>query len=116
MAMEARDLVRAFLKSVCVETRAVAQLRFVEGLSQYHAADRLGITRGEIRVREQRLRRALAEHMHQAIPGSRLVVIGGGTHYTPVEYPAILQDEIGRLLERIPGWAAAPAARVAASR
>jgi pimeloyl-ACP methyl ester carboxylesterase len=57
-----------------------------------------------------------AELMHQAIAGSRLVTIRGGTHYTPVEYPAILQDEIGRLLARIPGWAAAPAARVAASR
>src|SRR5207237_4049081 len=31
-----------------------------------------------------------AERMHRAIPGSRLVVIKGGTHYTPVEYPAIL--------------------------
>ena len=30
---------------------------------------------------------ATAEHMHRAIRGSRLVVIEGGTHYTPVEYP-----------------------------
>ncbi|HEX5062411.1 MAG TPA: alpha/beta hydrolase [Kofleriaceae bacterium] len=45
-----------------------------------------------------------AEHMHRTIPGSRMVVIEGGTHYTPVEYPAILVDELGRLLDRIPGW------------
>ena len=45
-----------------------------------------------------------AEHMHRMIAGSRLVVIEGGTHYTPVEYPAILVDELGRLLDRVPGW------------
>ncbi|HEY5935177.1 MAG TPA: alpha/beta hydrolase [Kofleriaceae bacterium] len=45
-----------------------------------------------------------AEHMHRLIPGSRMVVIKGGTHYTPVEYPAIVADELERLLERIPGW------------
>ncbi|MBA3452108.1 MAG: alpha/beta hydrolase, partial [Deltaproteobacteria bacterium] len=31
-----------------------------------------------------------AEHMHRAIPQSRLVVVKGGTHYTPVEYPRVL--------------------------
>ncbi len=45
-----------------------------------------------------------AEHIHRTIPGSRLVVIKGGTHYTPVEYPVILVDELGRWLDRIPGW------------
>jgi pimeloyl-ACP methyl ester carboxylesterase len=45
-----------------------------------------------------------AEHMHRTIPGSRMVVIEGGTHYTPVEYPAILVEELGRLLDRVPGW------------
>lgn len=47
---------------------------------------------------------ATAERMHRAIAGSRMVVIEGGTHYTPVEYPAILVDELGRLLDRTPGW------------
>ncbi|HUJ61495.1 MAG TPA: alpha/beta hydrolase [Kofleriaceae bacterium] len=47
---------------------------------------------------------ATAEHMHRAVRGSRLVVIEGGTHYTPVEYPAVLVDELGRLLDRVPGW------------
>jgi pimeloyl-ACP methyl ester carboxylesterase len=45
-----------------------------------------------------------AEHMHRTIPGSRMIVIEGGTHYTPVEYPAVLVDELGRLLDRVPGW------------
>jgi len=53
---------------------------------------------------------ATAEHMHRAIRGSRLVVIEGGTHYTPVEYPAILVEELGRLLDRIPGWERKPRA------
>jgi pimeloyl-ACP methyl ester carboxylesterase len=45
-----------------------------------------------------------AEHIHRAIPTSRLVVIKGGTHYTPVEYPEVIADELGRLLDRVPGW------------
>ncbi len=47
---------------------------------------------------------ATAEHIHRMIAGSRLVVIKGGTHYTPVEYPVILVDELGRWLDRVPGW------------
>nr|HEX4314078.1 alpha/beta hydrolase [Kofleriaceae bacterium] len=47
---------------------------------------------------------ATAERLHRTIRGSRLVVISGGTHYTPVEYPAILVDELARLLDRVPGW------------
>jgi pimeloyl-ACP methyl ester carboxylesterase len=45
-----------------------------------------------------------AEHIHRLVPHSRLVVIRGGTHYTPVEYPGVLVDELGRLLDRVPGW------------
>lgn len=47
---------------------------------------------------------AMGEHIHRTISGSRLVVVEGGTHYTPVEYPAIVLDELGRLLDRVPGW------------
>lgn len=47
---------------------------------------------------------ATAEHIHRLVPGSRLVVIKGGSHYTPVEYPAILVDELNRFLARVPGW------------
>ena len=53
---------------------------------------------------------ATAEHMHRAIAGSRMVVIEGGTHYTPVEYPAIIVDELERFLQRVPGWQKAKAA------
>lgn len=52
---------------------------------------------------------ATAERIHRAIPGSRLHVIRGGTHYTPVEYPAIVRDELYRLLARAPGWQLTPA-------
>lgn len=45
-----------------------------------------------------------AEHIHRTVSGSRLVVIRGGTHYTPVEYPVVLVDELGKLLDRVPGW------------
>jgi pimeloyl-ACP methyl ester carboxylesterase len=47
---------------------------------------------------------ATAEHMHRRISRSRMVVVKGGTHYTPIEYPAIVADELERLLERVPGW------------
>jgi len=47
---------------------------------------------------------ATAEAIHRAVHGSRLVVIEGGTHYTPVEFPKIVVDELGRLLDRVPGW------------
>lgn len=47
---------------------------------------------------------ATAERMHRDIAGSRLVLIRGGTHYTPVEFPAILQDELLRLFGRVRGW------------
>lgn len=45
-----------------------------------------------------------AEHIHRAIPHSRLVLIKGGTHYTPVEFPTIVVEELGRLLDKVPGW------------
>jgi hypothetical protein len=44
-----------------------------------------------------------------------MVVIRGGTHYTPVEYPAILHDELHRLLARVPGWEPALGARARAA-
>jgi pimeloyl-ACP methyl ester carboxylesterase len=47
---------------------------------------------------------ATSERLHRAIAGSRLVVIANGTHYTPVEYPAVVVEELGRLLDRVPGW------------
>ncbi|HUS31943.1 MAG TPA: alpha/beta hydrolase [Kofleriaceae bacterium] len=56
-----------------------------------------------------------AEHMHRLIKRSRLVVIEGGTHYTPVEYPDIIVEELGTLLDRVPGWERRHHAKDAAS-
>lgn len=47
-----------------------------------------------------------AERIHRAVRGSRLVVIPGGTHYTPVEYPHVIRQELGDFLARLPDWAA----------
>ncbi len=47
---------------------------------------------------------ATAEHMHRLIRGSRLVMIQGGTHYTPVESPRVIVEELDRWLARIAGW------------
>lgn len=49
---------------------------------------------------------ATAERIHRAVAGSRLVIIPGGTHYTPVEYPAQIGQALLGLLARVPGWAA----------
>jgi pimeloyl-ACP methyl ester carboxylesterase len=46
-----------------------------------------------------------AEKMHRRIARSRLVIIEGGTHYTPVEYPRVIQDEILRFLAGVAGYA-----------
>jgi pimeloyl-ACP methyl ester carboxylesterase len=45
-----------------------------------------------------------AERMHRALPRSRLVVIEGGTHYTPVEYPQVVCTELGAFLAALPGY------------
>jgi pimeloyl-ACP methyl ester carboxylesterase len=45
-----------------------------------------------------------ARAMNRKIAGSRLVVIAGGTHYTPIEYPSVIKDEISRFLTGISGW------------
>jgi pimeloyl-ACP methyl ester carboxylesterase len=50
-----------------------------------------------------------AARMHRSITGSRLVVIEGGTHYTPVEYPHVIQEEVVDFLGRVPGYDASDA-------
>ena len=57
-----------------------------------------------LRLIERDSQPSVAERLHRSIRGSRLVVIEGGTHYTPVEYPAIVVDELRKLLDRVPGW------------
>jgi pimeloyl-ACP methyl ester carboxylesterase len=54
-----------------------------------------------------------AERMHRAIGGSRLVVIAGGTHYTPVEFPAVIREELRDFLDRVPGYGRAAVGRAA---
>jgi len=50
-----------------------------------------------------------ATRLQALIPDARLRVIAGGTHYTPVEYPEIVREELHRLLARVPGWQLGPA-------
>lgn len=50
---------------------------------------------------------ATAERMRDRIPGARLRVIAGGTHYTPVEYPEVVNAEVLAFL-RENGLAPAP--------
>ena len=45
-----------------------------------------------------------AEQIHRAVRGSRMVIIEGGTHYTPVEYPAIVCEELLGFLADVPGY------------
>jgi pimeloyl-ACP methyl ester carboxylesterase len=47
-----------------------------------------------------------ARKMNRMIPGSRLVIVPGGTHYLPLEYPDVVKDEILRFLEGVAGWEA----------
>jgi RNA polymerase sigma-70 factor, ECF subfamily len=60
---EVRTLVREFLDGLPEATRELARLRFMEGLSQEVAAERLHLTRGEVRVRERHLRTRFTEYL-----------------------------------------------------
>jgi len=42
----------------------------------------------------------LSRAMHRAIPGAELVVIDGGTHVTPLEYPALVARHVRGFLAR----------------
>ncbi|WP_338871915.1 sigma-70 family RNA polymerase sigma factor [Myxococcus stipitatus] len=56
---ETRELVTRFLAGLDEATRRLADLRFVQGLSQERAGQVLGLSRQELRTREARLRRAM---------------------------------------------------------
>ena len=45
-----------------------------------------------------------ARKMNRLIPGSRLVILPGGSHYSPLEFPQAIQDEILGFLSGVPGW------------
>lgn len=51
-----------------------------------------------------------ARRMNQRISGSRLIVLPGGSHYTPLEYPRELGEEVRLFVGAIPGWRLAEAA------
>jgi pimeloyl-ACP methyl ester carboxylesterase len=55
-----------------------------------------------------------AEQIHRAVRGSRLVLIPGGTHYTPVEYPDVIREALAGFLAALPGYGE-PLARGAAA-
>lgn len=45
----------------------------------------------------------LSEQMARRIPGAELVVVEGGTHYLPIEFPDALNDAVARFLGRVRG-------------
>ncbi|HWM84285.1 MAG TPA: alpha/beta hydrolase, partial [Kofleriaceae bacterium] len=47
-----------------------------------------------------------AESIHRAVRGSRLIVIPGGTHYTPLEYPHVIREALADFLAGLPLHAA----------
>ena len=56
----------------------------------------------------------VADEIHRAIAGSRLVVVEGGTHYALMEYPAVFRDELLAFLAAVPGYEPEVAGKVAA--
>jgi RNA polymerase sigma-70 factor (ECF subfamily) len=66
LADEAKALVLRFLETCTDEERALAVARFVDGLSQQAAAERLGLSRGEVRHRERRFREAFTRHIFKS--------------------------------------------------
>jgi pimeloyl-ACP methyl ester carboxylesterase len=46
----------------------------------------------------------IAEQTHRAIPGSRLVMVEGGTHYALMEYPKVFGQELLAFLAQVPGY------------
>ncbi|WP_342377493.1 sigma-70 family RNA polymerase sigma factor [Myxococcus stipitatus] len=77
---ELRDVVRAFMERLAPRERIIAQLRFIEGLSQELIAERLSATRYEVRTCEANVREALTQHLRGqgwldvATPGARPLV------------------------------------------
>jgi RNA polymerase sigma-70 factor, ECF subfamily len=60
---ELRRRVRAFLDSLSPELRALAERRFVDGISQQDAGAGLGLSRQQIRSRERHLKHAFVAHL-----------------------------------------------------
>ena len=66
------DIVRRYLDQLSAELRAVHQVRYEQGLSQREAADRLGVSRQQLRTLEDHLRTGLRRALKRselAAPG-----------------------------------------------
>jgi pimeloyl-ACP methyl ester carboxylesterase len=50
-----------------------------------------------------------ARQMNRKIAGSRLIVLEGGSHYTPIEFAREIGDEVRVFVNAIPGWKAVAA-------
>lgn len=44
---------------------------------------------------------SLAEEMHRRIKGSELLIVPGGSHYAPVEYPEVINPRVEQFLSKI---------------
>lgn len=63
LGAELKQVVRAFLDTLDPQMRQLAELRFAEGEAQEACATKLGLTRSEVRTRENRIREAFAVHL-----------------------------------------------------
>ncbi len=84
---------------------------YCETLRQLGEHDAYGML-GDIRVptlliagdKDMMTPRAVSERMQSEIADCRLVVVPGGTHYTPVEFPEMVASELDRFLRRVAGY------------
>jgi pimeloyl-ACP methyl ester carboxylesterase len=113
------DLKAYFDDLACVDARVF--VRLLESAAAHDATPYLP----EIRVptlivageRDGFTPMRLSVNMHEAIPGSELLVLPGGTHVGPVEHPALLAEKVGAFLAtRCPLAGARPPRRAPARR
>lgn len=92
---QVRELVAGFLATLEPDERALIEARYVQGMSQRDAADRLGLGRQRIRTHEKALRHKLLvylrEHGEAALVDGVVAVVG---------FPALLGSEFGSELVR----------------
>jgi 3-oxoadipate enol-lactonase len=94
---------RAIATFVKTEPKAYAETCRMMGAFDLRA--KLGALRIPTRVavgeQDQATPIAMAQAIHNRIPGSTLNVIAGGRHLTPLEHPQRIADEIQMLLETV---------------
>ncbi|HEY3445993.1 MAG TPA: sigma-70 family RNA polymerase sigma factor [Myxococcales bacterium] len=73
---ELRAVVGEFVQGCDEGDRGIVEARFVDGLSQEQAAQKLGLSRGEVRWREKRIKKAFTDHVVKR--GLREAGGGGG--------------------------------------